>query len=60
MTDYVESLGAAFQIEDDIIAVTSEEYAKERGTVGEDIHEGKKTLMVLHSYHSPDSKLTTK
>lgn len=29
--------------------MTSEEYAKERG-LGEDIHEGKRTLMVLNTY----------
>ena len=29
--------------------MTSEDYAKERGTIGEDIHEGKRTLMVLHT-----------
>jgi hypothetical protein len=32
--------------------VVSEDYAKERGLIGEDIHEGKRTLMVLNSYFS--------
>ena len=50
---YVESLGAAFQIQDDIIAVASEEYAKERG-VGEDIREGKRSLMVIHTMSKCD------
>lgn len=45
----MEDLGIAFQIQDDIISVTSELYSKERGLIGEDIHEGKKTLMVIHS-----------
>lgn len=52
---YTVSLGAAFQIQDDLIALTSEEYAKERGSLGEDIHEGKRTLMVLHS-HDPKNE----
>lgn len=52
MVSYIELLGAAFQIQDDLIAVTSEEYAKERGLIGEDIHEGKRTLMVLNSHWS--------
>lgn len=43
-------MGAAFQIQDDVIAVTSEKYRKERGIYAEDIHEGKKTLMVIHNY----------
>lgn len=33
-----------------MISVISEDYVKERGIVGEDIHEGKRTIMVIHSY----------
>lgn len=33
----------------------SEEYAKERG-IGEDIHEGKRTLMVIHTMSKNDAK----
>lgn len=47
---FTNSLGAAFQIQDDIIAVTSEEYRKERGVYCEDIQEGKKSLMVIYTY----------
>ena len=50
MVNYIETLGAAFQIQDDLIAVLSEQYAQERGIVGEDIHEGKRTLMVSNAY----------
>ena len=46
MTD---KLGIAFQIQDDVIALESDAYADARGIVGEDIHEGKRTLMVIHS-----------
>ncbi len=46
----MNSLGAAFQVQDDIIAVTSEEYRKERGIYCEDIQEGKRSLMVIYSY----------
>ncbi len=35
---------------DDVIAVESDDYRKMRGSFCEDIAEGKKTLMVLHSY----------
>jgi len=52
MLKYIELLGAAFQIQDDLIALVSEDYAKERGLIGEDIHEAKRTLMVLNSYWS--------
>ena len=51
---YIETLGAAFQIQDDIIAVISEQYAKERG-IGEDIREGKRSLMVIHSMNKKDA-----
>ena len=47
---FTNSLGAAFQIQDDIIAVTSEEYRKERGVYCEDIQEGKRSLMVIYSF----------
>ena len=35
---------------DDVLAVESDSYRKERGTYCEDIQEGKRTLMVIHSY----------
>ena len=50
MVYYVEQLGAAFQIQDDLIAIKSDIYAKERGILAEDIHEGKRTLIVSHAY----------
>ena len=36
---------------DDVLAVDSDDYRKERGAFCEDIQEGKKTLMVIHSYY---------
>ena len=48
----------AFQIQDDLIACVSDEYAKERGIIGEDIHEGKRTLMVIHSLAAENKKIT--
>ena len=43
-------IGAAFQIMDDVIAVESDDFRKLRGSYCEDVQEGKKTLMVIHSY----------
>lgn len=40
------SIGVAFQIQDDILNLVGEEFAKGKG-LGEDIHEGKRTLLVL-------------
>lgn len=31
--------------------MTSEEYRKQRGSYAEDIQEGKRSLMVIHSYY---------
>ncbi|HLD58262.1 MAG TPA: polyprenyl synthetase family protein [archaeon] len=43
-----ETIGVAFQIQDDILNLVGEEFQKGKG-VGEDIHEGKRTIMVLHA-----------
>ena len=47
---FVNMMGASFQIMDDVLAVDSDSYRKERGAFCEDIQEGKRTLMVIHSY----------
>jgi geranylgeranyl pyrophosphate synthase len=53
---YAETIGVAFQIQDDILNLTGEEFAKGKG-LGEDIHEGKRTLMVIHCLkHAPADK----
>ncbi len=46
--DFAESLGVAFQIQDDILNIISaqETYGKD---VGEDITEGKRSLLVIHA-----------
>ena len=48
---FMNMLGAAFQIMDDVLAVDSGDYRKERGSYSEDIQEGKRTLMVIHAYY---------
>jgi geranylgeranyl pyrophosphate synthase len=45
---YAESIGIAFQIQDDVLNLVGEEFSKGKG-LGEDIHEGKKTLILLHT-----------
>ena len=46
---FAESIGVAFQMQDDILDLTSQEFAKKKGGVGQDITEGKRTLMVIHT-----------
>ncbi|MBU0636359.1 polyprenyl synthetase family protein [Candidatus Micrarchaeota archaeon] len=55
---FAETIGIAFQIQDDILNLTGEKFQQGKG-IGEDIHEGKRTLMVIHSLHQesqPDKK----
>jgi len=44
---FAEAVGVAFQIQDDVLNLVGEKFAKGKG-LGEDIHEGKRTLMVIH------------
>jgi geranylgeranyl pyrophosphate synthase len=46
---FAESIGIAFQIQDDILNVSESELAKGKGGIGEDITEGKRTLMVIYT-----------
>lgn len=49
MGKFAESIGVAFQIQDDVLNLVSSELSKGKGGVGEDISEGKRTLMVIHT-----------
>jgi geranylgeranyl diphosphate synthase type I len=51
-----ESIGVAFQMQDDILDLTGEEFAKKKGGVGQDITEGKRTLMVIYTLKNATSK----
>ncbi len=46
---FAESIGVAFQMQDDILDLTGEEFAKKKGGVGQDITEGKRTLLVIYT-----------
>jgi geranylgeranyl pyrophosphate synthase len=46
---FAEALGVAFQIQDDVLDLTSKEFAKKKGGRGQDITEGKRSLIVLHT-----------
>eukprot|EP01089_Gocevia_fonbrunei_P009137 TRINITY_DN210_c0_g1_i1.p1 TRINITY_DN210_c0_g1~~TRINITY_DN210_c0_g1_i1.p1 ORF type:complete len:399 (+),score=114.54 TRINITY_DN210_c0_g1_i1:39-1199(+) len=47
---FAEAIGVGFQIQDDILNLVGDKLAATKGQHGEDIHEGKRTLMVLHSF----------
>ena len=46
---FAESIGVAFQMQDDVLDLTGKEFAEKKGGRGQDITEGKRTLMVIHT-----------
>lgn len=51
-----ECIGVAFQMQDDILDLTGEEFAKSKGCVGGDITEGKRSLMVIYTIKKANAK----
>jgi geranylgeranyl pyrophosphate synthase len=46
---FAESIGVAFQMQDDVLDLTGKEFAEKKGGLGQDITEGKRTLMVIRA-----------
>jgi len=46
---FAESIGVAFQIQDDVLDLVGEEFAEGKGGFGQDITEGKRTLIVINT-----------
>jgi geranylgeranyl pyrophosphate synthase len=46
---FAESIGVAFQMQDDILDLTSKEFEEKKGGCGQDITEGKRSLVVIHT-----------
>jgi geranylgeranyl pyrophosphate synthase len=53
---FAEAIGVAFQMQDDILDVTSSKFGEKKGAVGMDISEGKRTLMVIHTLEKAKAK----
>ena len=51
-----ETIGVAFQIQDDILNLIESGVSKTKGGLGEDITEGKRTLMVIHTLGKAEDK----
>eukprot|EP00743_Colponemidia_sp_Colp-15_P004443 GILK01004792.1.p1 GENE.GILK01004792.1~~GILK01004792.1.p1 ORF type:complete len:392 (+),score=72.49 GILK01004792.1:67-1176(+) len=49
---FAETIGVAFQIQDDLLNLEGEEYIATRSHIGEDVFEGKRTIMVIHCYQN--------
>jgi len=46
---FAESIGVAFQIQDDVLDLVGEKFAEGKGGLGRDITEGKRTLIVINT-----------
>jgi len=56
---FAEAVGVAFQIQDDILDLSSNKFAEKKGGRGRDITEGKRSLIVIHTLEKaklPDRK----
>jgi geranylgeranyl pyrophosphate synthase len=53
---YAESVGVGFQIQDDVLDLTSDEFAEKKGGRGQDITEGKRSLPVIHTLRVADAE----
>lgn len=52
---FAESIGVAFQMQDDVLDLTGKAFAEKKGGVGQDITEGKRTLMVIRTLKNAGS-----
>lgn len=52
---FAESIGVAFQMQDDLLDLTEKEFAEKKGGRGQDITEGKRTLMVIYTLRKASS-----
>ncbi len=58
ISDFCAALGVGFQLQDDLLNVTESDVSKNKGMIGEDITEGKITLLVIYTleHASPADK----
>ncbi len=47
--NFGQIIGVGFQIQDDILELTEQEFKEKKGSIGGDIHEGKRTLIVIRT-----------
>lgn len=53
---FAEAIGIAFQMEDDILDLVGEKFSEKKGGPGQDITEGKRTLIVIHTLQKANAK----
>ena len=53
---FAESIGVAFQMQDDVLDLTGKEFAAKKGGLGGDISEGKRSLLVIRTLKTANVK----
>jgi len=53
---FAESIGVAFQMQDDVLDLTGSKFTEKKGGRGQDITEGKRSLIVIHTLKVADTK----
>lgn len=53
---FTETIGVAFQIQDDTLNLVGEEFTSRKGGAGEDVTEGKRSLLVIHTLQKANEK----
>jgi len=51
---FAESIGVAFQMQDDVLDLSGESFVEKKGGLGRDITEGKRSLIVIHTLKVAD------
>ena len=54
--EYAETIGVAFQIQDDLLELTEKKFQEVKGSLCGDIHEGKRTLAVIKTIEKANEK----
>jgi len=54
--DFGQIVGVGFQIQDDILELTEDKFKEGKGSIGGDIHEGKRTLIVIRTLEKANQK----
>jgi len=58
--DFGQIVGVGFQIQDDILELTEDKFKEGKGSIGGDIHEGKRTLIVIRTLEKANQKDRTR
>jgi geranylgeranyl pyrophosphate synthase len=53
---FAESIGVAFQIQDDVLDLKGADFAEKKGGCGKDVTEGKRSLVVIHTLKLANSQ----